>query len=68
MYKTKCPGCGYAHCIVGDLGLNWILYVFKCDHCGADVSIRRVTAKDDEVKSFATLLKKIKNVDDFLDL
>ncbi len=68
MYKTKCPGCGYAHVVVGDLGLNWILYVFKCDHCGSEVTIRRVTAKDDEVRTFKDRLHNVKNVDDFLDL
>ncbi|RJQ32586.1 MAG: hypothetical protein C4562_02915 [Actinobacteria bacterium] len=68
MYKTKCPGCGYTHCIVGDLGINWILYVFKCDHCGSQVAIRRVSTKDDEVKKFKDKLRSIKTVDDFLDL
>jgi len=68
MYKTKCPGCGYAHVVVGDLGLNWVLYVFKCDHCGSEVSIRRVTAKDDDIKVFKQQLRSVKDIDDFLDL
>ena len=68
MYKTKCDGCGYAHIVVGDLGLNWLVYVFKCDHCGSGITIRRVNAKGEDVEAFKENLENIKNVDEFLDL
>lgn len=68
MYKTKCDGCGYAHIVVGDLGLNWLVYIFKCDHCGSEVTIRRVCAKDEDIKSFKDKLHKVNNVDEFLNL
>jgi len=68
MYKTKCESCGYAHIIVGDLGLNWVMYSFKCDHCGGVVTIRRVFASDDDIRSLKEELSDMKNVDDFLAL
>ena len=67
----RCIGCKMcmAVCPFGAIGFNPVSRrVFKCDHCGEDVAIRRVSAKDDDIKTFTSRLKKIKNVDDFLDL
>jgi len=64
--KTTCTECGYRHTIKGNLGSNWVAYVFRCDVCGNQVVIRK-TAKE-ELDEFKKRLSDVNNVRDFLEL